>query len=203
MIDGLKVVLIVFFVTLILSLPLGFLVSLMRLSNIKVLSFIVRIYILVMRGTPLLLQMIFVFFGLPYVGIVIDRMPACLLTFVLNYTAYFAEIFRGGIQSIDKGQFEASQVLDLDKVTMYKKIIFPQVMKNVLPPISNEIISLVKDTSLVYVLGLNDILRIAQVATTRTASLMPLVYAGIIYLLMTAILTKLLDRLEDHFNYYV
>lgn len=203
MIEGLKVVLIVFFVTLIISLPLGFLVALLRLSDIKILSFIVRIYILIMRGTPLLLQMIFVFFGLPYVGIVLDRMPACLITFVLNYTAYFAEIFRGGIQSIDKGQFEASVVLDLDKTTMYKKIILPQVMKNVLPPISNEVISLVKDTSLVYVLGLNDILRIAQVATTRTASLMPLVYAGIIYLLMTAILTKALDRLEKKFSYYV
>lgn len=156
-----------------------------------------------MRGTPLLLQMIFVFFGLPYIGIVLDRMPACLITFVLNYTAYFAEIFRGGILSIDRGQFEASQVLGFDKLTTYKKVILPQVIKKVLPPISNEIISLVKDTSLVYVLGLNDILRLAQVATTRTASLMPLVYAGIIYLFMTAILTRILDRLENKFSYYV
>jgi polar amino acid transport system permease protein len=203
MIDGLKVVLLVFFITLVFSLPLGFLVALMRLSDTKLLSWIFKIYILIMRGTPLLLQMIFVFFGLPYIGIVLDRMPACLITFVLNYTAYFAEIFRGGILSIDRGQFEASQVLGFDKLTTYKKVILPQVIKKVLPPISNEIISLVKDTSLVYVLGLNDILRLAQVATTRTASLMPLVYAGIIYLFMTAILTRILDRLENKFSYYV
>ena len=203
MIDGLKVVLLVFFITLVFSLPLGFLVALMRLSDTKLLSWIFKIYILIMRGTPLLLQMIFVFFGLPYIGIVLDRMPTCLITFVLNYTAYFAEIFRGGILSIDRGQFEASQVLGFDKLTTYKKVILPQVIKKVLPPISNEIISLVKDTSLVYVLGLNDILRLAQVATTRTASLMPLVYAGIIYLFMTAILTRILDRLENKFSYYV
>lgn len=203
MIDGLKVVLLVFFITLVFSLPLGFLVALMRLSDTKLLSWIFKNYILIMRGTPLLLQMIFVFFGLPYIGIVLDRMPACLITFVLNYTAYFAEIFRGGILSIDRGQFEASQVLGFDKLTTYKKVILPQVIKKVLPPISNEIISLVKDTSLVYVLGLNDILRLAQVATTRTASLMPLVYAGIIYLFMTAILTRILDRLENKFSYYV
>ena len=203
MIDGLKVVLLVFFITLVFSLPLGFLVALMSLSDTKLFSWMIKIYILIMRGTPLLLQMIFVFFGLPYIGIVLDRMPTCLITFVLNYTAYFAEIFRGGILSIDRGQFEASQVLGFDKLTTYKKVILPQVIKKVLPPISNEIISLVKDTSLVYVLGLNDILRLAQVATTRTASLMPLVYAGIIYLFMTAILTRILDRLENKFSYYV
>ncbi|MDD7306132.1 MAG: amino acid ABC transporter permease [Peptoniphilaceae bacterium] len=203
MIDGLKIVLIVFFITFLISLPLGFLVALLRLSAIKILSGFVKIYILIMRGTPLLLQMIFVFFGLPYVGIVLDRLTACLLTFCLNYTAYFAEIFRGGIKSIDRGQFEASRVLDIDKFTMYKKIILPQVMKNVLLPISNETISLIKDTSLVYVLGLNDILRIAQVATTRTASLMPLLYAGLIYLFLTAILTRILDMIEKHYSYYV
>lgn len=202
MLDGIKIVLIVFTITLVLSLPLGFLLSLARLSENKILSSIIRIYILIMRGTPLLLQMIFIFFGLPYLGIVFDRMPTCIIAFVLNYAAYFAEIFRSGIQSIDKGQYEASLVLGFDKISMYKKIILPQVIKIVLPAVSNEVINLVKDTSLVYVLGLNDVLRIAQIATTRTASLMPLLYAGLIYLLMTGILTKILDKLERKFAYY-
>lgn len=202
MLQGTIIVFIVFGVTLILSLPLGFLVALMRLSRFKVLSRIVQLYIFVMRGTPLLLQMIVIFFGLPSLGIVFDRLPSCLIAFVLNYTAYYAEIFRGGIQSIDRGQYEACQVLGFDKMTMYRKIILPQVTKIVFPSVANEIITLVKDTSLVYVLGLNDILRLAQIATTRSGSLIPLMHAGIIYLLLTGILTKVLNTIENKLNYY-
>ncbi len=202
MLQGTIIVFIVFGVTLILSLPLGFLVALMRLSRFKVLSRIVQLYIFVMRGTPLLLQMIVIFFGLPSLGIVFDRLPSCLIAFVLNYTAYYAEIFRGGIQSIDRGQYEACQVLGFDKMTMYRKIILPQVTKIVFPSVANEIITLVKDTSLVYVLGLNDILRLAQIATTRSGSLTPLMHAGLIYLLMTGILTKVLNTIENKLNYY-
>ncbi len=202
MLQGLGVVLAIFFITLIVSIPLGILVMFLRLSKNKLISGITQCYILIMRGTPLLLQMIVIFYGLPLIGITFDRFTAGIIAFIFNYAAYFAEIFRGGIQSIDRGQYEASKVLGFDKVTMYKRIIFPQVFKRILPPVSNEVITLVKDTSLVYILGLNDILRIAQIAMNRDVSLLPLFQAGAIYLLFVAILTKGFELLEKKFSYY-
>ncbi|MBU5308148.1 amino acid ABC transporter permease [Clostridioides mangenotii] len=202
MLQGLGVVLAIFFITLIVSIPLGILVMFLRLSKNKLVSGITQCYILIMRGTPLLLQMIVIFYGLPIIGITFDRFTAGIIAFIFNYAAYFAEIFRGGIQSIDRGQYEASKVLGFDKVTMYKRIIFPQVFKKILPPVSNEVITLVKDTSLVYILGLNDILRIAQIAMNRDVSLIPLFQAGAIYLLFVAILTKGFELLEKKFSYY-
>lgn len=202
MLKGLEIVLWMFFITLIVSIPLGIMVALLRLSKNQFLSSIMQVYILVMRGTPLLLQLIVVFYGLPLIGITFDRFTSGLIAFCLNYGAYFAEIFRGGIQSIDKGQYEACTVLGFDKVTMYKRIIFPQVIKRILAPVSNEIITLVKDTSLVYILGLNDILRIAQISSNRELSLIPLIEVGAIYLVMVAILTKGFDCLEDRYSYY-
>lgn len=202
MLQGLGVVLAIFFITLIVSIPLGILVMFLRLSKNKLISGITQCYILIMRGTPLLLQMIVIFYGLPIIGITFDRFTAGIIAFIFNYAAYFAEIFRGGIQSIDRGQYEASKVLGFDKVTMYKRIIFPQVFKKILPPVSNEVITLVKDTSLVYILGLNDILRIAQIAMNRDVSLLPLFQAGAIYLLFVAILTKGFELLEKKFSYY-
>ncbi len=202
MLQGLGVVLAIFFITLIASIPLGILVMFLRLSKNKLISGITQCYILIMRGTPLLLQMIVIFYGLPIIGITFDRFTAGIIAFIFNYAAYFAEIFRGGIQSIDRGQYEASKVLGFDKVTMYKRIIFPQVFKRILPPVSNEVITLVKDTSLVYILGLNDILRIAQIAMNRDVSLLPLFQAGAIYLLFVAILTKGFELLEKKFSYY-
>lgn len=202
MLQGLGVVLAIFFITLIVSIPLGILVMFLRLSKNKLISGITQCYILIMRGTPLLLQMIVIFYGLPIIGITFDRFTAGIIAFIFNYAAYFAEIFRGGIQSIDRGQYEASKVLGFDKVTMYKRIIFPQVFKKILPPVSNEVITLVKDTSLVYILGLNDILRIAQIAMNRDVSLIPLFQAGAIYLLFVAILTKGFELLEKKFSYY-
>ena len=202
MIEGIKIVLALFAITLVLSVPLGIIVALLRLSKSKVIRGITSFYILIMRGTPLLLQMIVIFYGLPLIGIVFDRFTAGAVAFVINYAAYFAEIFRGGIQSIDSGQREAAEVLGFDKVTMYKRIILPQVAKRVLAPVSNEVITLVKDTSLVYILGLNDILRISQIAMNRTASLMPLLWAGIIYLVFIAILTKIFQSMEKKYDYY-
>jgi len=202
MLQGLGVVLAIFFITLIVSIPLGILAMFLRLSKNKLVSGITQCYILIMRGTPLLLQMIVIFYGLPIIGITFDRFTAGIIAFIFNYAAYFAEIFRGGIQSIDRGQYEASKVLGFDKVTMYKRIIFPQVFKKILPPVSNEVITLVKDTSLVYILGLNDILRIAQIAMNRDVSLIPLFQAGAIYLLFVAILTKGFELLEKKFSYY-
>jgi len=202
MLQGLGVVLAIFFITLIVSIPLGILVMFLRLSKNKLVSGITQCYILIMRGTPLLLQMIVIFYGLPIIGITFDRFTAGIIAFIFNYAAYFAEIFRGGIQSIDRGQYEASKVLGFDKGTVYKRIIFPQVFKKILPPVSNEVITLVKDTSLVYILGLNDILRIAQIAMNRDVSLIPLFQAGAIYLLFVAILTKGFELLEKKFSYY-
>lgn len=203
MLEGIKIVLLLFFTTLILSLPLGAIVALLRVSKNKIITNLVKVYILVMRGTPLLLQLIFVYFALPSFGIVLNPMTAAIIAFIINYAAYYAEIFRGGIESIDEGQYEAAKVLGFDKKTMYKRIIFPQVFKRVLPPISNEIIALVKDTSLVYILGLNDILRYAQIISNREAgSFLPFIQAGAFYLIMTAILTKILSMLEKKYSYY-
>lgn len=200
--SGLKTTMWVFGVTALFSIPLGLIVCLLRLSKIKLVSTITQTYILIMRGTPLLLQIIFIFFGLPLVGIVLNREVATVIAFVLNYTAYFAEIFRGGVNSIDVGQFEASQVLKLPKRTTYLGIIFPQVFKNVFPSVSNELITLVKDTSLVYALGLGDILRAARTLSNKDASIVPLFLAGVVYLVIIGILTYILKKIEEKFEYY-
>ncbi|KGJ49595.1 MAG: amino acid ABC transporter permease [Paraclostridium bifermentans] len=202
MLEGLKLVLIIFLFTLIISIPLGVLISFCRLSSLKYLNFLAKTYLLVFRGTPLLLQLIFIFYGLPLIGIVFDRFTVAMLAFSLNYSAYFAEIFRGGIQSIDKGQYEACLMLGLDKKLTFIKIILPQVFKTILSPISNEVITLIKDTSLVYILGLNDILRIAQINSNRTLSLIPLLEVGALYLILIFILSNIFKTLEQKLSYY-
>lgn len=202
MLEGLKLVLIIFLFTLIISIPLGVLILFCRLSSLKYLNFLAKTYFLVFRGTPLLLQLIFIFYGLPLIGIVFDRFTVAMLAFSLNYSAYFAEIFRGGIQSIDKGQYEACLMLGLDKKLTFIKIILPQVFKTILSPISNEVISLIKDTSLVYILGLNDILRIAQINSNRTLSLIPLLEVGALYLILIFILSNIFKTLEQKLSYY-
>lgn len=201
-IEGLKNTLGVFILTLLLSIPLGIIVAILRLSNIKIVNFISSLYVLVMRGTPLLLQLIFIFFGLPIIGVSIDRFPAAIIAFTLNYAAYFGEIFRSGIKDIDKGQFEASKILGLSKWFTFKNIILPQSFKKTLPSIANEVITLVKDTSLVYVVGIGELLRAGKIASNRDASLLPLFLIGIIYLLLIGILTKIFNRLEKKYSYY-
>ncbi len=202
MLEALITTLKVFFITLVLSIPLGVLVSLGRLSQLKIIKVISQGYILLMRGTPLLLQLIFIFFGLPLVGVTFNRFTAAIIAFVLNYAAYFAEIFRAGIESIDKGQNEAAEVLGLTPYKTFIKIILPQVIKRVLPPISNEVITLVKDTSLVYVLGIDEILRVGKIASNRDASLSPLLVVAVFYLFLTAILTKVFKMLENKYAYF-
>ena len=203
MFEGVKILLELFFVTTIFSIPLGIVVAFVRLSNNKIASSVSSFYIWIMRGSPLLLQMMFFYYVLPIISpkLVFDQLTVAFIAFVINYAAYYAEIFRGGLLSIDKGQFEAAKVLGFDKITMYKRIILPQLTKRVLPPVSNELITLVKDTSLVYILGLNDLLRVATAASNREASLMPFAYAAVIYLVMTAILTKLTALLEKRYSY--
>lgn len=202
MINGLGIVLSFFIITLALSIPFGFIIAILRRSKIKPIQYISKFYILVMRGTPLLLQLIVIFYGLPLLGITFDRFTSGIIAFFLNYAAYFAEIFRGGIDSIDKGQREAALVLGFDKITMYKRIILPQVIKRILAPMSNEVITLIKDTSLVYILGLNDILRLAQIQSIREVSLFPLIEVGIIYLILVSIITQGFKILENKYSYY-
>lgn len=202
LLSGAGMTLSIFFWTLILATPLGILVSLGEMSKIKPLKWVVNFYVWIMRGTPLLLQLIFVFYGLPIVHIVFPRYQAALFAFVLNYAAYFAEIFRGGFQSIDEGQFEAAKVLRLNRFQTMTKIIIPQVIKIVLPSIGNEVINLVKDSSLVYVIGLGDLLRAGNVAMARDVTLVPLVLVGVIYLILISVCAFVLKKLEGHFSYY-
>lgn len=200
--EGLVMTLKVFFVTLVLSIPLGVIVSIFRLSRFKPLSKITELYIWVMRGSPLMLQIVFIFFGLPIVGIAFDRFTAVIIAFVLNYAAYFGEIFRGGIESIERGQYEAAKVLGLSPYRTFMRIILPQVIKIVLPSISNEVITLVKDTSLVYIVGLGELLRAGKIASIRDVSLVPLVLVTVAYLLLTAIFTVAFNKIEKRYSYY-
>lgn len=202
LLSGCKMTLGLFFETLIFSLPLGILVSFGLESKFKPLAWLLNFYVWIMRGTPLLLQLIFVFYGLPIVGLTFPRYTAAIVAFVLNYAAYFAEIFRGGNQAIDKGQFEAARVLQLTYTQTLRKIVIPQVVKIVLPSIGNEVINLVKDSSLVYVIGLGDLLRAGNLATSRDVTLVPLVLVAIIYLFLIGICTIILRKLEKHFSYY-
>ena len=200
--QGAALTLQIFFWTLVGSLPLGILVSLGLTSKIKPLKWILEIYVWLMRGTPLLLQLIFVFYGLPIIGIVFERYDAALVAFILNYAAYFAEIFRGGFQSVDQGQFEAARVLRLSYWQTLRKIIIPQVIKIVIPSIVNEVINLVKDSSLVYVIGLGDLLRAGNVATSRDVTLVPLMLVGLIYLILVGICTLILRQVEKCYAYF-
>lgn len=202
MFEGLLVTIEIFLLTLVFSIPLGIIVALCRLSKIKPLNLAAQFYIWIMRGTPLLLQLIFIFFGLPIVGITFDRFTAAIIAFSLNYGAYFGEIFRGGIKSIDKGQYEAAEVLGLSPFKTFRRIILPQAFKITLPSISNEVITLIKDTSLVYVVGIGELLRAGKIATNRDATLVPLVVVGCFYLILTAVLTKVFKMLEERVSYY-
>lgn len=200
--EGLKVTLEIFALTLILSIPLGIIIAIMRTSKSLILSKLSGAYVLIMRGTPLLLQIVIIFFGLPIIGIKFDRFPAAILAFSLNYGAYFGEIFRAGIASIDNGQVEAAQVLGLSRKDTFFRITLPQAFKTVLPPVANEITTLVKDTSLVYVIGLDEMLKIGKNAVNRDVSLVPLLVIGVVYLIVIAIFSKILDEIEKRYDYY-
>ena len=200
--EGLKVTIEIFIITLILSIPLGCIIALGRISKVKILNSITEVYVLILRGTPLLLQILFIFFGLPLINISIPRFPAAILAMVLNYGAYFGEIFRAGIISIDKGQFEGAEVLGLSKKDTFFRIIMPQALKRIFPPVANEIVTLVKDTALVYVVGLDEVLKVAKIASNRLSSIMPFVVIGVVYLLFNSLITKVLESIEKRFGYY-
>ena len=205
LLQGTGVTLQVFAITLVLSVPLGLALALMRISRFKTLSGLVNGYIWLMRGTPLMLQMLFIYFALPFVpviGIRLPDFPAAIVAFVLNYAAYFAEIFRAGIQSIDRGQYEGARVLGMTYAQTMRRIVLPQVIKRILPPMSNETITLVKDTSLIYVLAMHDLLRAARGIVQRDFTTMPFAVAAAFYLIMTLVLTLGFQRLEKKYAVY-
>ena len=192
----------IFFCTIILSLPLGLILSLGRVSRFKVLQSIIAFYVWIMRGTPLMLQLLFFYFALPAVGVRFDDFTAAMIAFVLNYAAYFCEIFRSGIQAIPKGQYEAAHTLGMNYVQTMRRIIMPQVFRIILPPVSNETITLVKDTSLVYVLAMNDLMRTTRYLVQRDFDITPFLVAGVFYLLATLVLTVMFEKLEQRFSRY-
>lgn len=194
-----------FFWTLVLSLPLGMIVSFGRMSKNPVLSFITKIYISIMRGTPLMLQLLVVYFGPYYLfgaNIGAYRYPAIVFGFVINYAAYFAEIFRSGIQSMPQGQYEAADVLGYTKSQTFMKIILPQVIKRVLPPVTNETITLVKDTSLAYALTYAEMFTLAKQIAAAERSFIPLFVAGVFYYVFNYIVAEIMNQLEKKLNYY-
>ena len=192
----------VFALVLIFSIPLGILIAFAMQLKWNPLNWLIHIYIWVMRGTPLLLQLIFIYYVLPSVGIRLDRLPAALIAFTLNYAAYFAEIFRAGIQSIGRGQYEAAKSLGMTYTQTMRRIIVPQMIRHVLPPVSNETINLVKDTSLIYILAMNDLLRVARTIVQREFDMTPFFVAAVFYLAMTFVLTWGFKKLEAYYGKY-
>jgi len=202
----------IFFFTIIFSLPLGLIVAAGKMSKIKTISAFFTAYVSILRGTPLMLQLLLVYFG-PYylfgittgnisIGPFNYRFIASIIGFSLNYAAYFAEIFRGGIQSMPKGQYEAAQVLGFSKSQTYFKIILPQVVKRVLPSVGNEVITLVKDTSLAQVLAVTEMFTQASALASAQVSVMPFIVAGLFYYIMNFIIELLLGLIEKSMNYY-
>ena len=203
MFAGLGVSAQIFLITIVLSLPIGILLALVRISKVAVFRKLAEIYIYVMRGTPLMLQIMFIYYGLPLMlNVQISDFPAAILAFVANYAAYFAEIFRGGIQSIPKGQYEGAKVLGFTYRQTMWHIVLPQVVKRVIPPLGNETITLLKDTSLVYILAMNDLMRVTRAFVQRDFDTMPFLVAAVFYLVCTAILTKILTSVEKRYAVY-
>ena len=202
MLEGSEITLEIFLITFLLVLPLGLLIALGHIAKFRPLRLLVAAYIWIMRGTPLMLQLLFVYFALPMIGLRLPDIMAALLAFTLNYAAYFSEIFRAGIQSIDRGQYEAARMLGLTYGQTMRRIVIPQMIRRVLPPMSNETINLVKDTSLIYILAMNDLLRVARSIVQREFDMTPFVVAGVFYLAMTFVLTWGFGRLEAHFAKY-
>ncbi|MBP8969671.1 MAG: amino acid ABC transporter permease [Lachnospiraceae bacterium] len=204
--SGMGVTVSIFLLTLLFSIPLGLPISLARMSKNKVLSFISGIYISVMRGTPLMLQIIVIYF-LPFYGLGINvtagyRFIAVIIAFSLNYAAYFAEIYRSGIQSIPKGQYEAAQILGYSGVQTFVRIVMPQMFKRVLPAMTNEIITLVKDTSLSFAIATAEMFTMAKQIAAKEASLMPLMAAGVFYYIFNFIVAIICKKVEKKYDYY-
>ena len=217
--EGTLSTLLIFALTLLFSLPLGLLITFGRRSKYKIISIPVRFYILVMRGTPLMLQLFFVFYGLnPLFGIQPQRMQAAVIAFVLNYAAYFAEIYRGGIESIPEGQYEAGKVLGFTRGQTFFHIVLPQVIKTktqiffkvtllqiikrIVPPMGNEFITLVKDTSLAQVIAVQELMHVTEKFASSDVSTVPFFVAAVFYLVMNGVVTRCFTVAEKKFSYY-
>jgi polar amino acid transport system permease protein len=193
----------IFFITLIFSFPLGVVIAVLRKSKSKILSKIISFYTWLFRGTPLMLQLFLFMYGLPSIGISVDRMMVAYIGFILNYAAYFTEIIRAGIESIPKDQYEASAVEGAHIGSIYRFIVLPQAIRKELPTITNEVITLIKDTALVTVIAISDILRNVKEIVSRDFTLSPFVLAAIFYLLFSFIIVKVFRRLEVKYDFFV
>lgn len=191
-----------FAATILVSVPLGILVAIGKVSNVKPLKLILSFYTWSFRGTPLLLQLFFIYFGLPALGIRLEPLIAATFSFTLNYSAYLAEIFRAGIESVDNGQYEAAAVLGLNSFQTMIRIIIPQTVKTVLPPVCNEAISLIKDSAMIAVIGVGDLLRNAKEIVTNDFTVTPFIIAGVVYLLITTVLVFIFKKIEQKYSFY-
>lgn len=204
--QGFGVTLQIFFLTLVGSLPLGVVVALARMSRVKPIAWIMKFYISVMRGTPLMLQMFFIYFAPYYIfGIPLSmesKFSATIVAFIINYAAYFAEIYRSGIQSIPRGQYEAAEVLGYSSLQTFMKIVLPQVIKRILPAMGNEIITLVKDTSLAFAIGVAEMFSTAKALVASQVSMLPFVFAAVFYWVFNFVVEVVLGRVEKKMGYY-
>jgi len=204
LLDGFKVTMLIFFVVLLGALPLGLVITFGSMSKIKPLRWLTRTFVWIIRGTPLMLQIILVFYGpgLIFGARALPRMTAVLLAFIINYAAYFSEIYRGGIESIPAGQYEAGQVLGMTKRQIFFKVVLFQVFKRIVPAMGNEIITLVKDTSLARVISVVELVKAAQDIVGLKGIIWPIFYIGAFYLLVSGALTLLFNWIEKKMDYY-
>ena len=205
MFEGLGKTSAIFFLTVLFSMPLGILIALLRMSNNKVVSSVTRFIISVLRGTPLMLQLIAVTYG-PYylfnIGVSRNKLIPVVIAFSINYAAYFAEIYRGGIESIPRGQYEAAQVLGYTKSQTFVKIVMPQVIKRIMPSVTNEVVTLVKDTSLAFTVSYQEMFTIGKQIANSETSFLPFVVAGVFYFLFNAIVDFIMGKIEKRLDYY-
>lgn len=196
----------IFVLTLLFSMPLGMIVAFGRMSKCRILRTITKAYISIMRGTPLMLQILVVYFGPFYVFRIRMgggyRFPAVIIAFVINYAAYFAEIYRAGIESMPIGQYEAAQILGYNKAQTFFKIILPQVFKRVLPPVTNETITLVKDTSMAFTISVAEMFTVAKQISAAETTIIPLMAAGVFYYIFNLVVATVMEALEKKFSYY-
>lgn len=205
LLDGFKTTCMLFFVTLVAAIPLGLVIAFCSMSKFKPLKALSRLFVWIIRGTPLMLQVIIVFYG---PGLMFDdvsalpRFNAVAVAFIINYAVYFSEIYRGGIESIPKGQYEAGQVLGMKKSQVFFKVVLLQVVKRIVPPMSNEIITLVKDTSLARVIAVVELVKAAETIVANKGLIWPLFYIGVFYLLFNGLLTLIFGKIEKKLDYF-
>ena len=195
----------IFFLTLLFSLPLGMLVALLRMSRNRVVSAVTKAYIAVLRGTPLMLQLLAVTYGPFYLfgsGVAREKLIPVVIAFSLNYAAYFAEIYRGGIESMSRGQYEAAEVLGYSRVQCFMRIILPQVIKRILPSVTNEVVTLVKDTSMAFTVAYQEMFTIGKQIANSQTSFLPFVIAGVFYFVFNAAVGFIMGRMEKRLSYY-